>query len=124
LLRLTRLFDESEIRIMALSVESSVDCAIVRLIVDDPDAAHQLIAEAGFAVSSSDLLVVELPAGRRGLMSVCTALISGEININYVYSLLHTENHGAMVAIQVDNLAQAVRVLRLKKFRVLDQSEL
>ncbi|MBI5863727.1 MAG: hypothetical protein HZB38_04320 [Planctomycetes bacterium] len=124
LLRLTKLFDASEIHILAISVDGSIDCAIVRIIVDDPDEASRMLREARFPVSETDLLVVELPSGKRGMMAVCAALISGEININYTYPLLPGTNRGACIAIQVDNLPQAAAILTDKKFRVLDQSQL
>lgn len=124
LLRLTRLFDSSEIRILAISVEGSVDCSIVRLLVDDPDLATQMLREAKFALAETELLVVELPAGKRGMMTVCAALISAEVNINYVYPLLPTQERGACLAIQVDNLALAAQALRAKRFNVIDQPEL
>lgn len=124
LLRLTRLLEGEAIRILALSVESSVDCAIVRLIVDDPDAARAIITDGRFAVSESDVLVVELPPGKRGLMTVCAALIAGEINVNYAYPLLASKDRGACMVIQVDNLPTAAAVLSSKRFRVLQQSEL
>lgn len=124
LLRLTRLFDHTEISILALSVDGGVDCAIVRLLVNDPDTASDVLRDGRFATTVTEVLVVELPPGKRGIMTVCSALISGEININYVYPLLPGHTREACLAIQVDNLAQAAAVLTGKKFRVLDQSEL
>jgi hypothetical protein len=124
LLRLTKLFDHSEVHILAVSVEGSIDCAIVRIIVDDPDTAHDMLREAGFAISETELLVVELPAGKRGMMTVCAALIAAEVNINYTYALLPGGNRGACIAIQVDNPSVAAATLTGRKFRVLDQSQL
>lgn len=124
LLRLTRLFDGDEVLIRSVAVEGSVDCAIVRMLVNEPDRAREIIANAGFAVTESDVLVVELPSGKRGLMSVCAALISGEVNINYIYPLIATDKGPALIAIAVDNLPQAARTLRQKKFTIVDQSEL
>lgn len=124
LLRLTRLFENEDIYILAVSVEASVDCAIVRLLVNDPDAACRTLMDNGFAVTESDILVVELPPGKRGIIAVCAALISGEVNINYLYPLLGSRRREACMAIQVDNLSTAVRVLQARKFHVLDQSEL
>lgn len=125
LLRLTRLFDTADVHILALSVDASVDCSIVRLIVDDPDTARALISNAGFAVSESELLVVELPHGRRGIITVCAALIAGEVNIHDIYALIRqTIDGNTCLAIQVDNLMAAVQALSTKGFRVLDQSDL
>lgn len=124
LLRLTRLFEDADVRILALAVDASVDCAIVRILVDNPELARSMLSDAGFAASETEVLVVELPAGKRGLMTVCAALISGEVNINYVYPLLSGDERGACMAIAVDNLTQAAATLVQRKFRVLDQGEL
>lgn len=124
LLRLTRLFDTAEVRMRAVSVEGSIDCAIVRLLVNDPDTAHEMLSDAGFATTETELIVVELPPGKRGIMRVCEALITGEININYIYPLLPGHHGEACVAIQVDNLGQASSVLAMNNFHVLDQSDL
>lgn len=124
LLGLTRILDGFDVRILALSVEGSIDCAIVRLLVDDPDTARSRVADAGFAVAESEVIVVELPPGNRGILTVCRALISGEVNIHYTYPLLSATDKPAALAIQVDNLPHAVRVLRSEKFRVLEQRDL
>ncbi len=124
LLRLTRLLDGADIRILALSVESSIDCAIVRLLVDKPDEAGKMISDAGFAVSETELVVVELQPGKRGILTACQALIVGEVNIHYTYGLLAAHESIPTLAIQVDNHELAVAVLKSRKFKVLDQSEL
>jgi hypothetical protein len=124
LLRLTRLFEKAEIHILAVSVEGSVDCAIVRMIVNDPDLAHEMLIDAGFAITETELIVVELPHGKRGIMTVCAALIAGEININYTYPLLPGEDRGACIAIQVENPSHAASVLAAHRFRILDHSQL
>lgn len=125
LLRLTRLLEGAEICILGLSVEGTVDCAIVRMIVDDPDLAREMFTDAGFAVSECDILLVQLPAGRRGILTVCAALIGAELNMNYLYPVWGSEElEGQFLAIQVDNLSMAAHVLHKRNFRVVAQSDL
>lgn len=124
LLRLTRLFESEDVHILGLSVEASVDCAILRLLVDFPERARELLSNSGFAISETEVLVVELPPGKRGIMVVCAALIAAEININYTYALLPGHERGPCIVVQVDNPAQAAGMLSGKKFRILNQSEL
>ena len=124
LLRLTRTLDGEDIHILGLTVESSIDCAILRIVVDDPDMARRMISEAGFACTESDVIIVELPTGKRGILAVSAALIAAEVNINYAYTLLNTEAHGRLIAIQVDNMAQAAAVLSQKRFHLIDQNDL
>ena len=124
LLRLTRLFENTGVSILAVSVAGATDCAIVRLLVNDPDTAQQTLSNADFAVSESELLVIELPPGKRGIRSICEALIAGEVNMNYLYPLLPRDGYEACLALQVDDAALAAAVLASRKFRLLDQSDL
>lgn len=124
LLRIMRLLESEPVHILGLSADASVDCAIVRLLVDDPDLAHQILTDARFAIAQSEMLVVELPAGKRGILTICSALISAEVNINYVYTVWAMQDRRPCVAIQVDDVPNAVRVLQAKDFHVLCQHEL
>jgi hypothetical protein len=124
LLRITRLFERQPIRILGLSVEGKVDCALLRMLVNDPDAALELCRHANLPVSQSEVLVVELPPGKRGIMTICAALISSEVNINYAYTVWATERNKPCLAIQVDSLIPAVRVLHHRQFCLVAQHEL
>lgn len=124
LLRVTRLLESEPIRILGLSVEEKVDCALLRMLVDDPDAAHEICSRASIAATESEVFVVELPAGKRGILTICRALISGEVNINYAYTVWATKACHPCLAVQVDNMPQAAKVLEHHKFRLLDQDEL
>ncbi len=124
LLRLTRLFDQTEVRILAVSVVYAVDCAICRLIVDDPDRAHDLLTGARFQVSETELLVVCLPHGKRALLHTWATLLGGEINILYTYPLLVRPKGCSAIAVLPDNMEQAVSLLRERGFTVLDQQDL
>jgi hypothetical protein len=124
LLRLTRLLESEPIRIVGLAIEGKIDCAIVRLLVNDPDSASEICTAAGLAVAQSEVLVVDLPPGKRGIMTVCSALIAGEVNVNYAYTVWAGQARAAGLAIQVDDLSQGARVLALRGFRLLAQHEL
>lgn len=124
LMRVTRLLEDEPVHILGMSVDAAVDCAVVRLLVDDPDAAHQILRDASFAVSESELLVVELPEGKRGILTLCSTLISGEVNINYVYSVWAGKDRRPCLAIQVDSITSAVAALARGKFVILQQHEL
>ncbi len=124
LLQLTRLFDRTDTRILAVSVVYSVDCAICRMILDDPDQAYEVLSSNGFQVSESELIVVSLPHGKRALLHTWAALLGAEVNIHYTYPLLVQPGGCAALAIQLDNNEQAIAVLRDRHFRVLDQEDL
>lgn len=124
LLVLAKVLDQTEIHILALSVVHSVDCAVVRLLVDDPEEAAQLLRRSGFALSEADLLVVNLPHGRRGLMAIYSALVGAEVSVQYTYPLLTRPKGRPAVALQVDDIDMAGQTLKSHHFEVLDQSDL
>lgn len=121
---LLRRVSETEARILALSVVHSVDCAIVRLVVDRPDETVSHLQNSHFAVSESDMIVVELPQGPRALLTVCSALLTAEVNIYYAYPLLVQPHGRAGLAIKVDNLEQGIEVLQSRKMTCLGEGDL
>src|SRR5438876_8711925 len=51
----------AQVVVHALSIDESVDYAVLRVIVDKVEACKQALRAAGFAVSESTLMAVELP---------------------------------------------------------------
>lgn len=123
LLKLTKVVEKKEVKILGMTVVDSVDCAIVRLLFDDPDEAIEVLKTEGFAVSVTEVVVVSLPLGKRGLLSVFATLLSCEINIAYTYPLISAEI-GPTIALSVDNLEAAAETLRKRNFDVLGESDL
>src|ERR1700751_3437244 len=63
LLNVVRRFETTDIHIVALTVVDSADCAIIRLVLSDPERAYEIFHLANLPVTESDLLVVGLPDG-------------------------------------------------------------
>jgi hypothetical protein len=124
LMRLTKLFDTTDVRIAAMSVVYSVDCAICRMIFDEPDLAYDVLAGARFQVSETELIVVSLPHGKRALLHTWAALLAAEISIYYTYPLLIQPGGCTAIAILPDDIEQSVATLRERGFDVLDQADL
>src|SRR5829696_9022148 len=61
LLAVVRRFESTDIRIVAMTVVDSADCAIIRMVLSDPERARETFELAGLPFTESDLLVVELP---------------------------------------------------------------
>jgi len=123
LFRLFRAFEGSQVRIVGMSVVHAIDCAIVRIICDDTDTAIDLLRRQRFPLSETELVVVEVPHGH-GLMSICSALLAGEVNIDYAYPMLVRPTGRTALAIHTDELETAVQVLRSRKFAVLGENDL
>src|SRR3954466_11589184 len=58
LLDLVRRFESSDNRIVSLTVVHSADCAIIRMVLSDPERAFETFRLAKLPFTESDLLVV------------------------------------------------------------------
>src|SRR6266550_8016255 len=88
LMDLVRRFEVTDVRIVSLTVVDSADCAIIRMVLSDPERALEIFELAKLPITESDLLVVQLPSGDQPLLQICKALLVAEINVDYAYPIL------------------------------------
>jgi hypothetical protein len=124
LLEVVRRFEGSNVRIVALSITDSAECAFVRFLLNRPEEGREILERAGLAIIESDLIGVELPHGPQGLLQVCTALLQAEINIIQAYPLLVRPHDRAAVALMVDNIDSGLHTLGAKGFAMLTENDL
>ncbi len=124
LLEVVRRFEGTGIRVAALSINDSAECAFVRLVLSDCERGRELLERAGLAIIETDLIGVELPDGPQPLLRVCTALLAAEINIIQAYPLLSRPNGEPAVALMVDNIDLGMETLNNKGFRMITEGDL
>ena len=88
LLEVVRRFEGTRVRIVAVSISETAECALVRLLLSHPEQGREILERAGLAIIESDLIGVELPDQLQPLLEICTALLQAEVNIVQAYPLL------------------------------------
>lgn len=124
LLEVVRRFEGSNVRVVALSISDSAECAIVRFLLSDPEQGREILERAGLAIVESDLIGIELPDSPQPLLRVCTALLQAEVNISQVYPLLVRPSTQPAVAVMVDNIEMAIETLNNRGFRMICEDDL
>jgi hypothetical protein len=124
LLNVVRRFETSDNRIVSLTIVDSSDCAIIRLVVKDPERALEVLQQAKLPVTESDLLVVQLPDAAQPLLQICKALLGAEINIHYAYPLLIGPAGHAALALHVEDHETAAQVLDRNGFVLFTEGDL
>ena len=124
LLNVVRRFETTDIRIVSLTVNDLADCAIIRIVLSDPERALEIFQQAKLPVTESDLLVVHLPEGARSIPQICKALLAAEINIDYAYTLLVGASGQPAFALHVDAHETAVQILSRQGFTVFTENDL
>lgn len=126
--RLGRLHDligllgAQNVHVLALMVLDTTDSAIIRLVVDDPDRARELLVQEGFPFTESHLVAVEVdPTELSRLMS---ALLQAELNVNYLYSFIPHPQGKSILGLSLEDNEMAEQTLRRQQFRTLRQSDI
>ncbi len=124
LLEVIRRFEGSKVRIVALSIADTSECAFVRFLLSHPEQGREILERAGLAIIESDLIGIELPEGSQPLLDVCTALLQAEVNIVQTYPLLVRPRGRPAVAMMVDNLDMAQETLAARGFTMITEGDL
>ena len=124
LANVVRHFETTDVRIVSLTVMDSSDCAIIRLVLSDPERAMEIFQRAKLPVTESDLLVVQLPEGSHPLLAICKALLAAEINIHYAYPLLIGPRGRAALALHVEDHETGAATLQQKGFVLFTENDL
>src|SRR3954447_6378566 len=124
LLGVVRRFESTDNRIVSLTVVDSADCAIIRMVLSDPERAREIFEAAKLPITESDLLVVELPDTDQPLVQICKALLGAEISIHYAYPLLVGPHGRSALALHVEDHATAASTLQALGFTLLTEKAL
>src|SRR5438445_6155881 len=124
LLDVVKRFETTDIHIVSLTVVDSADCAIIRIVLSDPERALEIFQLAKLPITESDLLVVQLPEGPQPLLQICKALLVAEVDIHYAYTLLVGSQRSAALALHVADHEAAVGTLSKQGFTVFTENDL
>jgi hypothetical protein len=126
LLDLVRRFETTDVKLVALTVVETADCAIIRLVPSNSERAYEILKQARLPFTESDLLVVKLPDNDQPLLTICKAMLAAEINIHYAYPLLigvGPMGHTA-VAMHVEDHETAVNTMTAQGFTIYTENDL
>src|SRR4051812_15476005 len=76
---------EAGVNIHALTVSDTVDHAVVRMVVSDPNKAIHLFGEHGTLVIENDVLMIEGENKPGALVDIAARLGKAKVNIEYAY---------------------------------------
>ena len=103
LCEVTELLAKNNVDMQALNIAETTDYGVLRLIVDAPQKAEELLREQGFIVRETP--VVQAPVSDRpgGLNAVLRAVAEADIDIEYMYSMLIQKDGVANMVFRVDD---------------------
>ena len=106
-----RLLADNQIDISTLSVADTRDFGILRLIVKDWEKATRVLTDAGFGVTVTGVVAVEVEDRPGGMCQILDTLDRYSINVEYLYAFVSPVKGKAVVILRFD--APDVAVERL-----------
>ena len=120
----TEKLSENGINLRALSIAETQDFGMLRLIVNDENAAEKVLEEAGYLIKVIDVVGVKIGDEPGKLTEALDVLDKADINVEYLYAFMaRTEKH-AYVVLRVEDNAMAENALTAAGFNMISEADI
>lgn len=120
---LTDILIANSIDIRAISVFDTADFGILRMVVNDPDKAVEVLQREGFVAKVTKVLAVEPTDEPGSLNHIFTLMKENGINIDYIYSFVMRRREMPYIVLKADDLKKAADVLISSGINVVNKEE-
>ena len=107
----SEILGQNGINILAISVVDAADISSIRIVVNDPQKAKEVLTSHHYNIHVSEVLAAEAPNHPGGLNAILKPLKERRINVSYPYPVLGTRDKTILI-VGVDNLEGAEEVLK------------
>ena len=120
----TDILSKNNINLRALSIAETQDIGILRMIVNDEQAAEQVLADQGYLIKAIDVVGVKIGDQPGKLTAALDVLDKAGINVEYLYAFMaRTEKH-AYVVLRVEDNAVAEEALITAGFKMISEADI
>jgi hypothetical protein len=121
--KITKIFAEERINILAISITSTNGFGIIKLLVDKPDLANEKLRQGGFTVTMSEVLAIEMKDSPGGLYEVSHILSQRGVNIENAYVYVAESRARAFLLVEVKDIAKAKELLAKESLKFFKHEE-
>lgn len=123
LAEVTKTLSANKIDIRALYIADTTEYGILRMIVDKPDSALELLKKSGFTVSTTNVIAIAVEDTPGTLDNALEILSANRISVEYLYAFVGRRSSDAIVVIRVEDPETAILALEADKIRVIGSKE-
>ena len=120
LAELTQTLMEADVNIRAFSLADTNEFGVLRLIVDDNEAAEAALKKTGFTSGRTEVVAVEVADKPGGLYFILKTLQSADINVEYMYAFIQPRGQQAIMIFRFEKVSEAIELLKANGVKVLD----
>ena len=106
-----KLLKNSKINIRAMALADTKDFGILRLIVNDTEKTVDILRDASYAVTVTEIVAISIPDSPGQLSRVLDILGGEGVNLEYLYAFLGKSDRAVSFVIRVDDNTNAAAAL-------------
>lgn len=123
LAEVTKTLGKAKIDIRALYVADNTDYGILRMILDKPDQAVEVLKQAGFTVSCTPVIAIAISDQPGTLDDALAKLSETGVSMEYIYAYVGRSSSDAVVVIRVQEPDTVLAKFEESGIRVLSPEE-
>ena len=118
----TKILSENGVNIRAFTIADSGEFGIIRFVVDDADASLRHLRRAGFTVSETKVIGLEMPDTPGALFEISRGPSDNDINVDYAYAYASPTPNKAILILQASDLKKSAGLLAELGFHLIESS--
>ncbi|HAL63688.1 MAG: ACT domain-containing protein [Clostridia bacterium] len=114
---------KNNVNMSALSLADTSEYGILRVIVDNPEAAVEILKGIGVIVKITKVLAVSMDDTPGGLSKILDVFLKNEINVDYMYAFVGKAADRAVMVVKVSDVKKAEDALLAAGIQTLDADD-
>ena len=124
LYEVSALLGSNGINIRALTIAEEQNFGVLRVIVDKPQKALEVLKQGGFVATLTDIVAVEVSDQPGGLANILKIFFENDINVEYMYGFVEKFSDKALLVFRFDDTDKAIEFLKNNSIKVVGTQEL
>lgn len=120
----TTVLKNNMINLRAIASFDTPEFAILRIVVDQPERAKELLTANGFAVKMSEAVAVELEDKPGVLDHMLHLIADAKLGINYIYSIVLRNGKAPLMIINTDDLGKTALIFKNNGYAIAEQEDM
>jgi hypothetical protein len=122
--RVTEILAKAKVNIRAFTLSGTYEYGVMKLLVDQPDKALEVLTAQGIPASKREILAVLMDDKPGGLHRIAKAFGRRKMNIEDAYGFVIQDKKRAVLVVDVEKIKEAERVLEEEGLATLTDEEI
>jgi hypothetical protein len=122
--KITRVLSNAGLNIRAVSMASTGEFGVVRVLVNDPDRGLAALKESRFTATKRRIMVAQIDDAPGAMHGLLVALSAAQINVEDCYGFVIEEGKRAAIVFEVEKFPEAEKAIAGTGIHLISDSEI